>query len=39
MAGDKYFISDQNGLYFTTSTIIGWIDIFTRITYKEIITK
>ena len=39
MAGDKYLISDQNSIYYTTTTIIGWIDIFTRISYKEIITK
>lgn len=39
MVGDKYLISDQNGLYFTTSTIFGWIDIFTRISFREMITK
>ena len=39
MSGDKYRIGDQNGVYFTTSTIVKWIDIFTRISYKEIITK
>ncbi len=39
MAGDKYRIADQNGVYYTTSTIISWIDVFTRISYKEIITK
>jgi REP element-mobilizing transposase RayT len=39
MAGDKYRIADQNGIYFTTSTIVDWIDVFTRISYKEIIVQ
>ena len=27
---DRYRIYDQNGTYFITMTIVGWIDIFTR---------
>ncbi len=34
MSGDKYFISDQNALYFLTFTVVGWLDVFTRKEYK-----
>lgn len=34
MSGDKYKIVDQNGLYFLTFTVVGWIDVFTRSTFK-----
>ena len=37
MAGDKYFISDQHAPYFITSTVIHWIDLFTRQIYRDII--
>ena len=30
MAGDRYFITDQNATYFLTFTIVEWIDVFTR---------
>ncbi|HJW31175.1 MAG TPA: transposase [Saprospiraceae bacterium] len=30
-------IHDQGGLYFTTSTIVGWIDIFSRKIYRDIV--
>lgn len=41
----KYFIvcqsnisfHDKEGLYFTTSTVVDWIDIFTRPDYKTFI--
>jgi len=35
MNGHK--ITNQNGLHFITPTIVGWIDIFTRKVYKDII--
>ncbi|WP_370086533.1 transposase [Ekhidna sp.] len=34
MSGDRYFISDQNAIYFLTFTVVGWIDVFTRREYK-----
>jgi len=39
MAGDRYFISDQNGLHFLTFTAIDWLDIFTRPIYKQIVVN
>lgn len=38
MSGDRYLISDQNGLYFMTFTVIDWVDVFTRKEYKLVIT-
>lgn len=37
MAGDRYSITDQHDTYFITCTIVQWIDLFTRIVYKEVI--
>lgn len=34
---DQYQARDQEGIYFLTFTIVDWVDIFTRISYKEII--
>ena len=34
MSGDRYKIADQNALYFVTFTVVNWIDVFTRKTYK-----
>jgi len=31
---DKYRIWDQRKVYFVTLTVVGWIDVFTRRTYK-----
>ena len=33
----KYKIHDQKGLYFLRLTTVGWIDIFTRAIYRDII--
>lgn len=38
MSGDRYTISDPNGVYFVTFTIVDWVDVFTRKVYKDIIT-
>jgi len=38
MSGDRYFIRDQEAIYFVTFTIIDWIDIFSRKDYKLILT-
>lgn len=36
--GRKYKIHDQQQVYFVTFTVVGWIDLFIRDEYKEIIT-
>ena len=33
----KYKFVDKEGLYFTTSTIVGWTDLFTRDIYRNIL--
>ena len=33
----KYQIKDQNAAHYLTMTIIGWIDIFTRKNYRDIV--
>jgi putative transposase len=38
MSGDRYIISDQNEIHFVTFTVMDWVDVFTRIVYKHIIT-
>jgi REP element-mobilizing transposase RayT len=37
MAGDRYFITNQQDRYFLTLSVIHWIDIFTRLEYKDVI--
>ena len=37
MSGDKYLMSDKQGCYFVTFTVIHWIDIFSRKNYRDII--
>jgi len=32
-----YKIRDQNGLYFLTFTVVGWIDLFSRKVYRDIL--
>lgn len=34
---EGYKIRNQNGLHFLTFTIVGWVDVFTRDIYKQII--
>ena len=33
----KYSVKDPNDIYFITSSIVQWIDIFTRPVYQEVI--
>jgi putative transposase len=33
----KYKFIDSKGVYFTTSTVAGWIDVFTRDIYRDIL--
>jgi putative transposase len=37
--GQRYSILDQEGINFLTCTVVGWVDIFTRPVYKDIVTK
>jgi putative transposase len=34
---EKYKIRDQNKLYFVTFAVVGWIDVFTRREYRDLI--
>ena len=34
MTADSYFIRDQHAVYFLTFTIVEWMDVFTRASYK-----
>lgn len=36
---DSYQIKNQQGIYFLTFQIVGWVDVFTREAYREIITE
>ena len=33
----KYKFIDKQGVYFTTSTVVGWADVFTRDVYRNIL--
>jgi putative transposase len=37
MPSEQYFVRNENEMYFITSTIVEWVDIFTRPVYKNII--
>jgi hypothetical protein len=37
LTSEKYKFHDLNGLYFTTTTVVYWIDIFTRPALKHLI--
>ncbi len=39
MSGDRYFIRDQNAIYFITPTVIKWLDVFTRLNHREVIVE
>ncbi len=34
-----YFIADQNGLYFLTFTVVGWIDVFSRKELRDVLIR
>lgn len=36
-AMSAYAIREKDGIYFLTSTIVGWVDVFTRQQYRDII--
>ncbi len=35
----RYRILDQHGLNYLTCTVVGWIDLFTRAEYRDIVIK
>jgi len=35
----KYSVTDQNEIYFITTTVVGWIDAFTRKELAEVIIE
>jgi REP element-mobilizing transposase RayT len=37
--GFKYQINDQTEIYFMTTTVVGWIDVFTRRELAEIVVE
>jgi REP element-mobilizing transposase RayT len=39
MSGDSYKITDQHATYFVTCTVVNWVDLFTRLSYKETIVE
>lgn len=36
---DGYQIKNQNAIHFITPTIVGWLDVFTRKLYKDVIVE
>jgi REP element-mobilizing transposase RayT len=38
MTSENYHIGDQHEVYFLTFTMTDWVDVFTRIEYKYVIT-
>jgi putative transposase len=34
-----YLIRDQHGVYFMTLTVVGWIDVFSRRVYKDMLIQ
>jgi len=39
MARKGYIIGDQQAMYYLTFTVVGWIDIFTRQSYRDIMIE
>ena len=39
MAGDRYSITDQTEMHFTTFTVVDWIGVFIRLSYKNVIAE
>lgn len=37
MSGDRYHIVDQNAIYFTTFTVVDWLDVFTRKEHRSVV--
>ena len=39
MSSENYIVRKQDGIYFLTFTITDWVDVFTRLNYKNIIVE
>ena len=39
MSSENYRIEKQDSVYFLTFTVTDWIDVFTRMNYRNIITE
>ena len=39
MERNGYVIGDQRAIYYLTFTVCGWIDIFTRQSYRDILIE
>ncbi|UKT63987.1 transposase [Pedobacter mucosus] len=37
--GFKYKVADDNGIYFITTTVVNWIDVFTRKELSNVIVE
>ena len=37
VSGDRYTITDQQGIYFLMFTVVDWLNVFTRRSYKDTI--
>ena len=37
MSSENYKIGNQHSVYFLTFTVTDWVDVFTRLNYKNII--
>lgn len=37
MSGDRYTIKNSQAIHFVTFTIVGWVDLFIRPVYKNIL--
>jgi putative transposase len=35
----KYRFAEKEGIYFTTATVVGWADVFTRDIYRDIVLE
>ncbi len=39
MSSENYYIGNQNAIYFLTLTVTDWVDVFTRLSYKNIVVE
>jgi putative transposase len=39
MGTGGYKITDQGAMYFVSFAVVGWIDVFTRKDYREIVIE
>lgn len=39
MSSENYRIGNQNSVYFLTITVTDWVDVFTRLNYKNIVVS